>query len=76
MKNRFSYKVFVREIRTGEKTEVWIAERLYLNGIPLVGGYREGEAPAIEAAIETVRDELIWLSQGRECFEHNTEDVV
>lgn len=74
--NTFSYKVLVREIRTGEKTEVWIAERLYLDGEPLVGGYREGEAPVIEAAGEKVRDELILLSQGRECLEHYVNDFV
>ena len=74
--NKFSYKVFVREIRTGDESEVWIAERLYLDGEPLVGGYREGEAPSIESASETVRDKLICLSQGRECFEHFAGDIV
>lgn len=76
MKNTFTYKVFVREIRTGERTEVWIADRVYLDDIPLSGGYHEGEAPAIEAAGEKVRDELSLLSQGRECFEHYVNDFV
>ncbi len=76
MNNQFSYKVLVREIRTGEETEVRIAERLYLDGEPLVGGYREGEAPAVESASETFRDELSLLSRGRECVEHFAGGIV
>ena len=66
---KMEYKVAVREFRDGEKVEVRVAERLYFEGMPLLNGYNVGDDPKIDAAAETVRDELSWLAQGRICHE-------